>query len=61
MDRWFDNLSPRSVKVRPGVRGLFSKDDPNRGSAQNSSQIVVKPGHHRREAEGGRVVLSVRL
>ena len=42
-------------KVRPGVRGLFSKDSLNRGSVQNCSQIVVKPWHHRREADGGPV------
>ena len=35
---------------------MFSKECLNRGSVQNCVQIVVKPWHHRREAEGGRVL-----
>jgi hypothetical protein len=41
--------------VKAGVRGLFSKDCLNRGSVQNCGEVVVKPWHHRREAEGGRL------
>ena len=39
-------------EVREGVRWLFSKDCLN-----HCGQIVVKPWHHRRKAEGGRVML----
>jgi len=45
---------------RSGLRGLFSKDCLNRGSVQNWGQVVIKPWHHRREAEGGRVMLLFR-
>jgi hypothetical protein len=57
--RWTAGLSTCLAvvcRVLPGVRGLFSKDYLNLGSVQNCRQTVVKPWHHRREAEGGRVM-----
>ena len=56
VDRWFDNSSRYSVKCGEGLRGVFSKECLDLGSVQNCGQIVGKPWHHRREAEGGRVM-----